>query len=60
MIGKLLGHSNVTSTARYAHLDDGQVIEAGQWIGDMIEQMMGAHHKLNHHTMCDTGAVLYD
>ena len=26
MIGKLLGHSNVTSTARYAHLDDSQVI----------------------------------
>lgn len=40
MIGKLLGHRHVTTTARYAHLDDGPVIEAGQRIGDMIEQMM--------------------
>lgn len=29
MIGKLLGHRHVTTTARYAHLDDGPVIEAG-------------------------------
>ncbi len=40
MIGKLLGHRHVTTTARYAHLDDGPVIEAGQRIGDVIEQMM--------------------
>ncbi len=37
MIGKLLGHRHVTTTARYAHLDDGPVIEAGQRIGDLIE-----------------------
>ena len=60
MIGKLLGHSHITSTARYAHLDDGHVIEAGQRIGDMIQQMMGASLELHHNTMCDRGAVLYD
>ena len=41
MIGKLLGHRHVTSTARYAHLDDGQVIEASQQIGALIEEAMG-------------------
>ena len=41
MIGKLLGHRHVTTTARYAHLDDAPVIEAGQRIGDLIEEMMG-------------------
>ena len=40
MIGKLLGHRHVTTTARYAHLDDMHVVEAGQRIGDMIEKMM--------------------
>ncbi len=60
MIGKLLGHRHVTTTARYAHLDDGHVIEAGQRIGDLVEQMMGPHRLLNHNTMCDRAAVLYD
>ena len=40
MIGKLLGHSHVTTTARYAHLDDGQVIEASQRIGDLLAETM--------------------
>lgn len=40
MIGKLLGHSHVTTTARYAHLDDGQAIQASQRIGDLIEEAM--------------------
>ncbi|QIQ86457.1 site-specific integrase [Erythrobacter sp.] len=60
MIGKLLGHRHVTTTARYAHLDDGPVIEAGQRIGDLIEEMMGSNRSLNHHTMCDRSALLYD
>ena len=60
MIGKLLGHRHVTTTARYAHLDDGHVIEAGHRIGDSIEQMMGSHRSLNHNTRCDSDAVLYD
>lgn len=41
MIGKLLGHAHITTTSRYAHLDDGQVIEASQRIGDLLEEAMG-------------------
>ena len=41
MIGKLLGHADVRTTTRYAHLDDGHVIEAAQRIGNLIEEMMG-------------------
>ena len=40
MIGRLLGHANVQTTARYAHLDDGHLIEAVQEIGDAIEKMI--------------------
>lgn len=41
MIGRLLGHVNPRSTARYAHLDDDHVLEAAQRIGDAIERIMG-------------------
>jgi integrase len=41
MIGRLLGHVNPRSTARYAHLDDDHVLDAAQQIGDVIERMMG-------------------
>ena len=37
MIGKLLGHAKVDTTARYAHLDDGRLLEIAQRIGDLIE-----------------------
>jgi len=40
MIGRLLGHSSVQSTARYAHLDDEHVLEAAEQIGAAIERMM--------------------
>ena len=40
MIGRLLGHVNPHSTARYAHLDDEHVLDAAQQIGDAIESMM--------------------
>ena len=40
MIGRLLGHANHQSTARYAHLDDNHVLDAAQQIGDAIERMM--------------------
>ncbi len=40
MIGRLLGHVNPTSTARYAHLDDDHLLDAAQQIGDAIERMM--------------------
>ena len=36
MIVKLLGHSNVTSTARYAHLDDATALEAAMRIGALL------------------------
>lgn len=40
MIGKLLGHSSIQSTARYAHLDDADTVETAQRIGDLIEAMV--------------------
>lgn len=40
MIGKLLGHASVQSTARYAHLDDGSVLEAVEQIGDLIDNVI--------------------
>ena len=44
MIGKLLGHRSIQSTARYAHLDDADVTKAAQRIGDLIEKMIAAPH----------------
>lgn len=40
MIGKLLGHARVASTARYAHLDDGHLLDAATAIGDLIDRLM--------------------
>ncbi len=60
MIGKLLGHADVQTTTRDAHLDDGQVIKAAQRIGDLIEQSMSGSHSLNHNTKYDSGPLLYD
>lgn len=37
MIGKLLGHRCIQSTARYAHLDDAHLIDAAEDIGWAIE-----------------------
>ena len=36
MIGKLLGHAKIASTARYAHLDDGAVLEAAERVGKIV------------------------
>ena len=41
MIGKLLGHSNVGSTHRYAHLDDAVLLEATGRVGTKIHTTMG-------------------
>ena len=41
MIGRLLGHATVQSTARYTHLDDGHVLDATEQIGTAIERMLG-------------------
>jgi integrase len=40
MIGKLLGHSKVASTARYAHLDDAPTLDASEIVGKKIAYMM--------------------
>ncbi|MEH6755916.1 MAG: tyrosine-type recombinase/integrase [Parasphingorhabdus sp.] len=40
MIGKLLGHASVQSTARYAHLDDGSVLQAAERIGNLIDKVV--------------------
>lgn len=42
MIGRLLGHANHQSTARYAHLDDEHLLDAAQQVGDAVEHLMGA------------------
>ena len=36
MIGKLLGHAKIASTARYAHLDDDSVLAAAERVGALI------------------------
>ena len=41
MIGKLLGHAKLHTTSRYAHLDDGPVLEAAERIGGLIADAMG-------------------
>lgn len=40
MIGKLLGHSNVGSTHRYAHLDDTVLVEAADRVGEVISSAL--------------------
>lgn len=40
MIGRLLGHARVASTARYTHLDDADVRNAAFRIGEAIETIM--------------------
>lgn len=39
MIGKLLGHARIGSTARYAHLDDGHVVAAAERVGELLERL---------------------
>lgn len=41
MIGKLLGHTKIDSTARYAHLDDSTTLENSERIGARIAHSMG-------------------
>ena len=42
VIGKLLGHTTPVTTARYAHLGDGQLREFNQKVGSAIAEAMGA------------------
>ncbi|HZQ13440.1 MAG TPA: site-specific integrase [Pseudolabrys sp.] len=41
IIGKLLGHKNEATTARYAHLDLDPVRRASEWIGSRLAAAMG-------------------
>ncbi|MBB4860190.1 integrase [Novosphingobium chloroacetimidivorans] len=40
MIGRLLGHANHQSTARYAHLDDEHLLDAAQQVGDAVHKLL--------------------
>jgi hypothetical protein len=40
IVGKLLGHSQPQTTARYAHLDADPLLRAANLIGDRIESAM--------------------
>jgi hypothetical protein len=37
MIARLLGHRRVKSTARYAHLDDRDVVRAAERVGKVVD-----------------------
>jgi integrase len=43
IIGKLLGHTNATTTARYAHLDADPLRRASERIGLQLSKAMGEH-----------------
>lgn len=60
MIGKLLGHARLQSTSRYAHLDDGHVLDAAERIGQLIADALGDSRSLNHNTKCDRGSLIHD
>ncbi len=47
MIGSLLGHTGIGSTNRYAHLDDGTLLEAADRVGEAIEIAIGQTIKNN-------------
>ncbi|WP_425409338.1 hypothetical protein [Hyphococcus sp.] len=40
MIVRLLGHANMQTTARYAHLDDGHLLEAVQQLRDRLVRLL--------------------
>ena len=40
LLGKLLGHSNVRMTLRYAHLGDREIKEAAERIGSSIGRLL--------------------
>jgi integrase len=59
MIGKLLGHARLTSTSRYAHLDDGPVLDAAERIEQLLAEAMGDDHLLNCNARCDREALVH-
>jgi integrase len=40
MVGHLLGHQHVQSTARYAHLSDDDLLSAAEHIGNIVERLL--------------------
>ncbi len=40
LVGKLLGHRRYETTAGYAHLDDGHLVEAAEKVGSLIAEAM--------------------
>jgi len=60
MIGKLLGHAKLQTTSRYAHLDDGHVLDAAERIGCLIDDLMGEDRALSSNTMYDTRLPIHD
>ncbi len=39
-VAKLLGHSNIETTAGYAHLADGHLVEAAEKVGAFVARAM--------------------
>ncbi|MBA4767350.1 MAG: hypothetical protein H2049_06900 [Porphyrobacter sp.] len=39
-LGRLFGHANHQSTARYAHLDDEHLFDAAQQVGDPVQSLL--------------------
>jgi len=48
MIARMLGHANVQSTARYAHLDDAGAQAAAELIGRRVEHLLDEHAPRSH------------
>ena len=41
MAGKLLGHRNLASTERYAHLEEGYLLAAADRVSEAVDALMG-------------------
>ena len=46
LLGKLLGHRRHRTTAGYAHLDDGYLVEASERIGGIIATQKEIRHTM--------------
>jgi len=43
LVGKLLGHRRHETTASYAHLADGHLVETAEQVGRLIAEAMDLH-----------------